>query len=200
IADEPTTALDVTIQAQILELLKSLQRESGMAMLLITHDLGVVRKMADRVYVMNGGRVVEEGLTAHVLENPQHAYTRQLVSAQPKGSPREPAPGSPAVLETENLKVWFPIKKGLLRHTVDHVKAVDGVSLKLRAGETIGVVGESGSGKTTLGLALLRLVSSQGAAAHAGKRDDGMGSCGTRAPGTGEEGGVPDPEQALAPQ
>ncbi len=180
IADEPTTALDVTIQAQILELLKSLQRESGMAMLLITHDLGVVRKMADRVYVMSAGRIVEEGRTEDVLERPQHAYTRQLVSAQPKGSPPEPSPSAPVVLETENLKVWFPIKKGLLRRTVDHVKAVDGLSLKLRAGETIGVVGESGSGKTTLGLALLRLVSSQGSIAYVGKRIDGLGSAAMR--------------------
>jgi microcin C transport system ATP-binding protein len=180
IADEPTTALDVTIQAQILELLKSLQRESGMAMLLITHDLGVVGKMADRVYVMSAGRIVEEGRTADVLERPQHAYTRQLVSAQPKGAPPEPSPSAPVVLETENLKVWFPIKKGFLRRTVDHVKAVDGLSLKLRAGETIGVVGESGSGKTTLGLALLRLVSSQGPIAYVGKRIDGLGSAAMR--------------------
>jgi microcin C transport system ATP-binding protein len=180
IADEPTTALDVTIQAQILDLLKSLQRESGMAMLLITHDLGVVRKMADRVYVMSDGRVVEQGRAADVLQRPQHPYTRQLVSAQPKGSPPEPSPGAPAVLETENLKVWFPIKKGLLRRTVDHVKAVDGVSLKLREGETIGVVGESGSGKTTLGLALLRLVSSNGPIAYVGKRIDGLGSAAMR--------------------
>jgi len=180
IADEPTTALDVTIQAQILELLKSLQRESGMAMLLITHDLGVVGKMADRVYVMNAGRIVEEGRTADVLERPQHAYTRQLVSAQPKGSPPEPSPSAPVVLETENLKVWFPIKKGFLRRTVDHVKAVDGLSLQLRAGETIGVVGESGSGKTTLGLALLRLISSQGPIAYVGKRIDGIGSAAMR--------------------
>jgi len=180
IADEPTTALDVTIQAQILELLKSLQRESGMAMLLITHDLGVVGKMADRVYVMNAGRIVEEGRTADVLERPQHAYTRQLVSAQPKGAPPEPSPSAPVVLETENLKVWFPIKKGFLRRTVDHVKAVDGLSLKLRAGETIGVVGESGSGKTTLGLALLRLVASQGSIAYVGKRIDGLGSAAMR--------------------
>jgi microcin C transport system ATP-binding protein len=180
IADEPTTALDVTIQAQILELLKSLQRETGMAMLLITHDLGVVRKMADRVYVMNAGKVVEEGRTEEVLENPQHSYTQQLVSAQPKGAPPSPGAGARTVLETENLKVWFPIKKGLLRRTVDHVKAVDGVSLRLRAGETIGVVGESGSGKTTLGLALLRLISSQGPIAYVGKRIDGLGSSSMR--------------------
>jgi microcin C transport system ATP-binding protein len=136
--------------------------------------------MADRVYVMSAGRVVEEGRTADVLERPQHAYTRQLVSAQPKGSPPEPSASAPVVLETENLKVWFPIKKGLLRRTVDHVKAVDGLSLKLRAGETIGVVGESGSGKTTLGLALLRLLSSQGPIAYVGRRIDGLGSAAMR--------------------
>jgi microcin C transport system ATP-binding protein len=180
IADEPTTALDVTIQAQILELLRSLQRESGMAMLLITHDLGVVRKMADRVYVMSDGRVVEEGKTEEVLGRPQHPYTQQLMSAQPKGSPPQPPANAPTVLETDNLKVWFPIKKGLLRRTVDHVKAVDGLSLKLRAGETIGVVGESGSGKTTLGLALLRLISSQGPIAYMGKSIDGLTSTAMR--------------------
>src|SRR6478672_6813000 len=172
IADEPTTALDVTIQAQILELLKSLQRELGMAMLLITHDLGVVRRMADRVYVMSKGEIVEQGRTADVFERPQHPYTRHLMSAEPKGKPPQPSPSAPVVLETENLKVWFPIKRGFLRRTVDHVKAVDGLSLKLRAGETLGVVGESGSGKTTLGLALLRLVSSTGPIAYVGKRID----------------------------
>jgi microcin C transport system ATP-binding protein len=174
IADEPTTALDVTIQAQILELLKSLQSELGMAMLLITHDLGVVRRMADRVYVMSKGEIVEQGRTADVFERPQHPYTRHLISAEPKGRPPQSAPNSPVVLETENLKVWFPIKRGFLRRTVDHVKAVDGLSLKLRAGETLGVVGESGSGKTTLGLALLRLVSSTGPIAYVGKRIDGF--------------------------
>ncbi len=176
IADEPTTALDVTIQAQILELLKNLQRETGMSMLLITHDLGVVRKMADRVYVMNAGEIVEEGKTADIFDRPQHAYTRHLLSAEPKGAPPSTDANAPVVLETENLKVWFPIRKGLLRRTVDHVKAVDGLSLKLRAGETLGVVGESGSGKTTLGLALLRLVSSQGPIAYVGKRIDGLTS------------------------
>jgi microcin C transport system ATP-binding protein len=176
IADEPTTALDVTIQAQILELLKSLQRELHMAMLLITHDLGVVRKMADRVYVMSAGRIVEHGATAEVFERPQHPYTRHLMSAEPKGRPPQSSMSAPVVLETENLKVWFPIKRGLLRRTVDHVKAVDGLSLRLRAGETLGVVGESGSGKTTLGLALLRLVSSKGPIAYVGKRIDRLGS------------------------
>jgi len=146
-----------------------------MAMLLITHDLGVVRRMADRVYVMSKGEVVEEGRTADVFERPQHPYTRHLMSAEPKGRPPQAAPNAPVVLETENLKVWFPIKRGLLRRTVDHIKAVDGLSLKLRAGETLGVVGESGSGKTTLGLALLRLVSSTGTIAYVGKRIDGCG-------------------------
>jgi microcin C transport system ATP-binding protein len=176
IADEPTTALDVTIQAQILELLKGLQRELGMAMLLITHDLGVVRRMADRVYVMSKGAIVEQGRTADVFERPQHAYTRHLMSAEPKGKPPQPSPGAPVVLEAKDLRVWFPIKRGFLRRTVDYVKAVDGLSLKLCAGETVGVVGESGSGKTTLGLALLRLVSSQGQIAYVGKRIDGLDS------------------------
>ena len=176
IADEPTTALDVTIQAQILELLKSLQAETGMAMLLITHDLGIVRHMATRVYVMNAGLVVEEGKTEDIFRNPQHPYTRHLLSAEPKGQPPQPNPGAPVVLETENLKVWFPIKKGMLRRTVDYVKAVDGLSLKLRAGETLAVVGESGSGKTTLGLALLRLISSKGPIAYVGNRIDRLNS------------------------
>jgi microcin C transport system ATP-binding protein len=176
IADEPTTALDVTIQAQILDLLKALQRESGMAMLLITHDLGVVRHMADRVYVMNAGKIVEEGKTADVFERPQHAYTRHLMSAEPKGRPPEARPGSPIVLEADDIKVWFPIKKGMFRRTVDHIKAVDGLSLKLRAGETLAVVGESGSGKTTLGLALLRLISSRGRIAYVGNRIDQLNS------------------------
>jgi len=176
IADEPTTALDVTIQAQILDLLKQLQRETGMAMLLITHDLGVVRRMADRMYVMNQGEVVEEGPTDKIFAAPQHSYTKHLLSAEPKGKPPTARPDAPVVLETENLRVWFPIKRGLLQRTVDHVKAVDGLSLKLRAGETVAVVGESGSGKTTLGLALLRLISSQGPIAYVGKRIDAFGS------------------------
>jgi microcin C transport system ATP-binding protein len=174
IADEPTTALDVTIQAQILELLKLLQKEMGMAMLLITHDLGIVRRMADRVYVMRNGEVVEQGATETIFEEPKHPYTRHLIDAEPKGSPVPPAADAPVKVETDNLKVWFPIKRGLLQRTVDHVKAVDGVSLKLHAGETIGVVGESGSGKTTLGLALLRLISSDGPITYAGQRIDGF--------------------------
>jgi microcin C transport system ATP-binding protein len=176
IADEPTTALDVTIQAQILELLKKLQRESGMAMLLITHDLGIVRTMADRTYVMSKGDVVEAGPTARIFADPQHPYTRHLLAAEPKGKPPVANPSAPVVLETNDLKVWFPIKRGLLRRTVDHVKAVDGVSLKLRAGDTLGVVGESGSGKTTLGLALMRLIASNGPIVYVGRNIDGLDS------------------------
>ena len=173
IADEPTTALDVTIQAQILELLKKLQSEMGMAMLLITHDLGIVRKMAQRVYVMKAGEIVEEGLAEQVFTKPKHPYTQHLVAAEPKGRPPRSDDSAPVVVETQDLKVWFPIRKGFLRRTVDHVKAVDGVSLKLRAGQTVGVVGESGSGKTTLGLAILRLISSNGPILYLGNRIDG---------------------------
>jgi len=168
IADEPTTALDVTIQAQILELLLSLQKETGMAMLLITHDLGVVRKMADRVCVMTDGKIVEENKTAELFDTPQHAYTRHLLAAEPKGLAPKPNKNAAIVVETDDLKVWFPIKRGLMHHTVDHIKAVDGISLKVRAGQTLGIVGESGSGKTTLGLAILRLVSSEGRIAYLG--------------------------------
>ena len=168
IADEPTTALDVTIQAQILELLLSLQKETGMAMLLITHDLGVVRKMADRVCVMTDGKIVETNETAELFDNPQHAYTRHLLAAEPKGIAPKPNKNAAIVVETDNLKVWFPVKRGLMRRTVDHIKAVDGISLKVRAGQTLGIVGESGSGKTTLGLAILRLVSSEGGIAYLG--------------------------------
>jgi microcin C transport system ATP-binding protein len=174
IADEPTTALDVTIQAQILELLQKLQAEMHMAMLWITHDLGIVRRMANRIYVMNQGEIVESGPAGEVFSNPRHAYTRHLLAAEPKGKPPPANSSAPVVLQADDLKVWFPIKRGLLRRTVDHVKAVDGLSLRLRNGETLGVVGESGSGKTTLGLALLRLVSSMGPIAYVGRRIDGL--------------------------
>ncbi len=162
IADEPTTALDVTVQAQILKLLKSLSQEMGMAMLLITHDLGIVRKMADRVCVMNKGHIVEEGETAGLFDDPQHEYTRHLLGSEPKGKPLTARADAAEIMSTDNLKVWFPIKKGVLKRTVDHVKAVDGISLTVRRGHTVGVVGESGSGKTTLGLGLLRLIDSDG--------------------------------------
>ena len=168
IADEPTTAVDVTIQAQILELLEGLQRRLGMAMLLITHDLGIVRKMADRVCVMTEGKIVEQEPTERIFESPQHAYTRHLLAAEPKGAPLAAAPGAPAVMAADKLKVYFPIRRGLLRRTVAHVKAVDGVTLTVREGHTVGVVGESGSGKTTLGLALLRLEKSEGTIAFDG--------------------------------
>jgi microcin C transport system ATP-binding protein len=180
IADEPTTALDVTIQAQILALLAELKAEYGMAMLLITHDLGIVRKMAERVYVMQHGKIVEEGAAKQIFTTPQHPYTRMLLSAEPKGGAPTARADAPIVVETDNLKVWFPIKRGLMRKTVDHVKAVEGISLKLRQGETIGVVGESGSGKTTLGLAILRLISSKGPIVYMGQRIDGHDSAAMR--------------------
>jgi microcin C transport system ATP-binding protein len=162
IADEPTTALDVTVQAQILELLAELKQKNGMSMLFITHDLGIVRKIADRVCVMTGGRIVETGPTREIFENPRHEYTRHLLAAEPKGSPPVADPTADPVIEGDDMRVWFPIKRGFFRRTVDHVKAVDGVSVDVREGQTLGVVGESGSGKTTLGLALSRMISSQG--------------------------------------
>ncbi|OCP20874.1 MULTISPECIES: ABC transporter ATP-binding protein [unclassified Ensifer] len=169
IADEPTTALDVTVQAQILELLKTLKDQHGMSMLFITHDLGIVRKIADRVCVMTKGKIVETGPTAEIFANPQHAYTRHLLASEPRGNPPPSDASKPIVMEAADVKVWFPIKAGFLRRVVDHVKAVDGIDLKLRAGQTLGVVGESGSGKTTLGLALTRLISSKGRIAFVGK-------------------------------
>ena len=172
IADEPTTALDVTVQAQILELLKTLKDKHGMSMLFITHDLGIVRKIADRVCVMTKGKIVETGPTAEIFANPQHAYTRHLLASEPKGNPPPSDASKPIVMEASDMKVWFPIKAGFLRKVVDHVKAVDGIDLKLRAGQTLGVVGESGSGKTTLGLALTRLISSKGRIAFIGKDID----------------------------
>jgi microcin C transport system ATP-binding protein len=163
IADEPTTALDVTIQAQVLKLLKDLQAKFGMSMLLITHDLGIVRKMAEQVYVMQGGQVVESGATASVFASPRHEYTRRMLAAEPSGAPLAAPADAASVMSAADLKVWFPIRRGLLRRTVGHIKAVDGISVDVREGHTVGVVGESGSGKTTLGLALLRLTSSRGA-------------------------------------
>jgi microcin C transport system ATP-binding protein len=174
IADEPTTALDVTIQAQILKLLKALQTRHHMAMLFITHDLNIVRKIADEVAVMQRGRIVEMGRVADVFANPQHDYTKMLLAAEPKG--RAPALDAAAhrVVEAKDVKVWFPIKRGFLRRTVGYVKAVDGVTIEVREGQTIGVVGESGSGKSTLGLAILRLIRSEGTIVYAGKRLDAL--------------------------
>ncbi|MEW7007305.1 ABC transporter ATP-binding protein [Lentilitoribacter sp. EG35] len=172
IADEPTTALDVTVQAQILKLLSELKKKHGMSMLFITHDLGIVRKFADRVCVMTEGEIVEAGPTADIFENPQHAYTKHLLASEPKGEPPEADRRAPIVLEGEDVKVWFPIKSGFLRKANDYIKAVDGIDLTLREGQTLGVVGESGSGKTTLGLALSRMISSQGRIAFIGKNID----------------------------
>ena len=176
IADEPTTALDVTIQAQILDLLLKLKDEFNMAMLLITHDLGIVRKMADRVCVMNNGEIVERGVTRGIFSNPQHPYTKHLLASEPKGSPPAADANAPVILETKDLKVWFPIRRGFLRQIVGYIKAVDNVDLEVQEGQTLGVVGESGSGKTTLGHALLRLISSEGPIVYLGSRIDGLDS------------------------
>ena len=169
IADEPTTALDVTVQAQLLALLKDLQKQTGMAMLFITHDLGIVRKMAKRVCVMTKGAIVEQGPTEQIFKAPQHAYTKHLLAAEPKGDPPKADLTAPVVMAAEDLKVWFPIRRGFLRRTIGHIKAVDGVDVSVREGQTLGVVGESGSGKTTLGLALMRLISSDGRIVFLGK-------------------------------
>lgn len=168
IADEPTTALDVTVQAQILKLLKELQDKLGMAMLLITHDLGIVRRMADTVSVMNHGKVVEDGDTKTVFDNPNHPYTQHLLAAEPKGRPDPADVNATTIMKGDDVKVWFPIKRGVLRRTVGHIKAVDGISVEIRAGHTVGIVGESGSGKSTLGRALIRLEKSMGDIAFEG--------------------------------
>ncbi len=174
IADEPTTALDVTVQAQILALLKDLQKRLGMAMLFITHDLGIVRRLAETVCVMKDGKIVEQGPVEGVFTAPQHPYTRALLAAEPKPDPAPLHPSAAVVVEAKDLKVWFPIKRGVLRKVVGHIKAVDGVDVKVRKGETLGIVGESGSGKTTLGLAILRLISSQGPIIFLGKTIAGL--------------------------
>jgi microcin C transport system ATP-binding protein len=174
IADEPTTALDVTVQAQILKLLKDLQTRLGMSMLFITHDLGIVRRLAEFVCVMSQGKIVEQGPVERVFTAPEHPYTRALLAAEPKPDPAPLQPQAPIVVETKDLKVWFPIKRGVLRKVVGHIKAVDGVSIEVRKGETLGIVGESGSGKTTLGLAILRLISSDGPVVFMGKTIQGL--------------------------
>ena len=162
IADEPTTALDVTIQAQILELLAELKESEGMGLLFITHDLAIVRRIADRVCVMKDGEIVESGPAEEIFANPQHPYTQKLLAAEPSGQPAAVPEGAEELVRTSDLKVWFPIQKGLLKRTVGHVKAVNPTSISVRAGETLGIVGESGSGKTTLALAIMRLIASEG--------------------------------------
>ncbi len=175
IADEPTTALDVTVQAQILALLKDLQRELGMAILFITHDLGIVRRFADRVCVMRHGRIVEQGPVVDIFERPQDPYTIALMAAEPRRETRAADPAAKVIMQADDLRVWFPVKRGLLRRTVGHIKAVDGISVAVREGHTLGIVGESGSGKTTLGLALLRLISCEGPIVFMGRPIQGLG-------------------------
>ncbi|HIP23864.1 MAG TPA: ABC transporter ATP-binding protein, partial [Rhodobacteraceae bacterium] len=172
IADEPTTALDVTIQAQILELLADIQREDGLAILFITHDLGIVRHIADRTYVMKEGEVVEHGNTAEIFANPAHAYTRKLMDAVPTGTPDPVPENAPEVMHSKDLRIWFPVQRGLLKRVVGHIKAVNKVDFSLRKGETLGIVGESGSGKTTVALAVLRLITSSGEITLLGDRID----------------------------
>ena len=200
IADEPTTALDVTVQAQILKLLAEIRDRMGMAMLFITHDLGIVRKIADRTCVMTRGKIVEAGPTAEIFAAPRHDYTRKLLAAEPKGEPPAADRSRPVVAAVENLKVWFPIKKGFFRKTVDHVKAVDGASVSLRAGETVGIVGESGSGKTTLGLALLRLLPSEGRIVVLGRDVQGLGAAETRPLRSDMQVVFQDPFGSLSPR
>ncbi|OYU49672.1 MAG: microcin ABC transporter ATP-binding protein [Rhizobiales bacterium PAR1] len=175
IADEPTTALDVTVQVKILDLLRNLQRETGMAMLFITHDLGIVRRIAHRVAIMRRGEIVEAGAVGEVFAYPQHAYTQALLAAEPKGEPAMPHAEAPVVVDVRDLKVHFPIRSGLFKRVTGSVKAVDGISLSIRAGETLGVVGESGSGKTTLGQAILRLIRSEGPIMVLGRDIQGVG-------------------------
>ena len=174
IADEPTTALDVTVQAQIIELLKDIQKRLKMSLLFITHDLGIVRKIADRICVMKEGKIVEQGTVERVFSAPEHPYTRALLAAEPKPDPAPLQPDAPMMLETRDLKVWFPIKRGVLRNVVGHIKACDGISLTLHKGETLGIVGESGSGKSTLGLSILRLISSDGPITFMGNELQGL--------------------------
>lgn len=180
IADEPTTSLDVTIQAQILRLLANLQRRKGMAMLFITHDLNIVRKVADRICVMKDGEIVETGPTEEIFSAPQHPYTKRLLSAGAEGKPTPVSTDAPEVIACEDLRVWFPIKRGVLRRTVGHIKAVNQASFTIRAGETVGIVGESGSGKSTIALAILRLIASSGNIVYDGKRIDNLKSAGLR--------------------
>ena len=200
IADEPTTALDVTVQAQILDLLKELQGRLGMGMLFITHNLGIVRKMADTTCIMTTGEIVERGGTAEIFANPQHSYTRHLLAAEPKGEPPAARLEAPVIVEADDLRVWFPIRRGLLRRTVGHVKAVDGVDVRLREGETLGIVGESGSGKSTLGLAVLRLISSSGRVVFLGRDIQGLAGKSLRPLRRDMQIVFPDPSGSLSPR
>ena len=193
IADEPTTALDVTIQAQILDLLADLKRRENLSLLFISHDLNIVRRIADRVCVMQGGEIVEQGPAAEVFADPQHPYTRKLLAAEPKGGPDPLPDGAPGMVRTENLKVWFPIQRGFLRKTVGHVRAVNDATISVRAGETLGIVGESGSGKTTLALAIMRLIPCEGSVIYMGARAGGDGFRAGRAHDAGTA--PPDPGQ-----
>ncbi|KPN64976.1 microcin C transport system ATP-binding protein [Aliiroseovarius crassostreae] len=176
VADEPTTALDVTIQAQILDLLMELKESEGMSLLFITHDLGIVRRIADRVCVMKGGEIVETGPTAEIFANPQNDYTKALINAEAAGRPEPVDAEAPVIAETKDLRIWFPIQRGLMRRTVGHVKAVNAASFTVRAGETVGIVGESGSGKTTLALAVMRLIRSDGPVVFLGEDIQGRKS------------------------
>ncbi len=200
IADEPTTALDVTIQAQILELLAGLKAERNMSLLFISHDLGVVRRIADRVCVMQNGEIVEQGPAAQIFADPQHPYTKNLLAAEPKGRAEPIAPDAPELLHAEHLKVWFPVKRGLLRRVVGHVKAVNDASPSVRAGETLGIVGESGSGKTTLALALMRLIESEGPIVFMGQDISGWQSRQLRALRRDMQIVFQDPFGALSPR
>ncbi|WP_028795782.1 ABC transporter ATP-binding protein [Thalassobaculum salexigens] len=200
IADEPTTALDVTIQAQILALLDRLRRELGMAVLLITHDLGIVRKVADRVCVMTDGEIVEHGTAERVFTDPQHPYTRKLLAAEPKGAPQPVAERAKTVLQASDVRVWFPIQRGFLKRTVGHVKAVDGVTVGVKQGETVGIVGESGSGKTTLAMAILRLTACTGRITFLGREVQGMGKRELRALRRDMQIVFQDPYGSLSPR
>ena len=200
IADEPTTALDVTIQAEILTLLRDLQQKLGMSMLLISHDLNIVRKLADRICVMRHGELVETGTNRQVFENPQHSYTQMLLDAEPSGRSEEPAATAPVVIDSESVRVWFPVRRGVLRRTVGHIKAVDDVSVTVRQGETVGVVGESGSGKTSLALALLRLISSRGSIRFEGQEIQGKKSTELRELRRGIQIVFQDPYGSLSPR
>ncbi|MEC9139986.1 MAG: ABC transporter ATP-binding protein [Pseudomonadota bacterium] len=200
IADEPTTALDVTIQRQILDLLRDLQRENGMAILLITHDLGVVRKMADRICVMQQGQIVENDENHAIFEKPAHAYTRKLIAAEPSGAPEPLKANPPEIVSGENVKVWFPIRQGLLRRAQTHVKAVNDISLTVRRGETLGIVGESGSGKTTLGRAMIGLQRAEGSITINGTNLSGASPAARRAMRKHMQIVFQDPYGALSPR